>query len=106
MSIAEITIQKKTVTLVLVAALVIGGTVSFMGLGQLEDPGAVPVLEKHAVPSLFAKPRTDVRVAAYRALYHIGTPHAMKLLAKASSDKDSIVQSAVLGLRKSVDREG
>ena len=75
-------------------------------LGQLGDPGAVPAIEKHAVPSLFSKPRTNVRVAAYRALYHIGTPHAMKLLAKASSDKDPEVQSAVLGLRKSVGREG
>ena len=38
MSIAEIVIRRKTVTLVLTAALVIGGVVSFRGLGQLEDP--------------------------------------------------------------------
>jgi multidrug efflux pump subunit AcrB len=38
MSIAEIAIRKKTVTLVLVGALMAGGLVSFMGLGQLEDP--------------------------------------------------------------------
>jgi hypothetical protein len=40
-------------------------------------------------------------VAAYRALYQIGTPHAVKLLAKASSDKDPRVQAAVLDLRSS-----
>ena len=38
MSIAEITIRKRTLSLVLMAALVIGGVVSFTGLGQLEDP--------------------------------------------------------------------
>lgn len=38
MDFAGIAIQKKTVTLVLTAALAIGGVVSFMGLGQLEDP--------------------------------------------------------------------
>ena len=38
MDIAGISIQKKTVTLVLTAALAIGGFVSFFGLGQLEDP--------------------------------------------------------------------
>ncbi|MEQ1858245.1 MAG: HEAT repeat domain-containing protein, partial [Longimicrobiales bacterium] len=37
-------------------------------LGEIGDPGAVPAIEKHAVPSLFSKPSTDVRVAAYRAL--------------------------------------
>lgn len=38
MDIAGISIQKKTVTLVLTAAIAIGGVVSFLGLGQLEDP--------------------------------------------------------------------
>jgi len=38
MDIAGIAIQKKTVTLVLTAAIAIGGVVSFLGLGQLEDP--------------------------------------------------------------------
>ena len=38
MDIAGITIQKKTVTLVVTAALAIGGVFSFLGLGQLEDP--------------------------------------------------------------------
>jgi hypothetical protein len=74
-------------------------------LGLLEDPGAVPSIEKWAVPALFFKPRTDARIAAYRALYSIGTPHAVKLLAKASSDKDAAVQSAVMGMRKSEKKE-
>jgi HEAT repeat protein len=73
-------------------------------LGQLEDPAAVTPIERFAVPSLFSKPQTNVRIAAYRALYHIGTPHAMKLLAKASSDKDAEVASAVLALRSSAPR--
>ena len=38
MDIAGIAIQKKTVTLVLTAALAVGGLFSFFGLGQLEDP--------------------------------------------------------------------
>ena len=38
MFIAEAAIKYRTVTLVLVLALVIGGTFSFLGLGQLEDP--------------------------------------------------------------------
>ena len=70
-------------------------------LGLLEDPGAVSSIEKWAVPALFFKPRSDARIAAYRALYSIGTPHAVKLLAKASSDKDADVQSAVMGMRRS-----
>ena len=38
MFIAESAIKYRTVTLVMVVALVIGGTLSFLGLGQLEDP--------------------------------------------------------------------
>ena len=38
MSIAEAAIRYKTVTLVLTFALLLGGIVSFFGLGQLEDP--------------------------------------------------------------------
>jgi multidrug efflux pump subunit AcrB len=38
MNIAGIAIQKKTVTLVVTAALAVGGVFSFLGLGQLEDP--------------------------------------------------------------------
>ncbi len=71
-------------------------------LGQLGDPGAVTSIEKHAVPRLFSKPRTDVRIAGYRALNQIGTPHARRLLNQALDDKDAAVKSAVkeiLGMR-------
>jgi hypothetical protein len=67
-------------------------------LGQLGDPGAVSSIEKHAIRSLFSKPRTDVRVAAYRALNHIGTPRARRLLNQAVSDKDAEVKAAVKDL--------
>ena len=63
------------------------------GLGQLGDPGAVQAIEKRAVGSLFSKPVTEVRVAAYRALHEIGTPHARELLAKARDDKDPVVRT-------------
>lgn len=64
-------------------------------LGQLGDPGAVNAIEKHAVRSLFSRPRTDVRIAAYRALNQIGTPHARRLLNQAVGDKDPEVKAAV-----------
>lgn len=64
-------------------------------LGHLGDPGAVPSIEKHAKRSLFSKPRTDVRIAAYRALHHIGTPHARQLIDEAVDDKEPEVKAAV-----------
>jgi HEAT repeats len=67
-------------------------------LGQLGDPGAVASIEKHAVRSLFSRPPTDVRIAAYRALNSIGTPHARRLLNQAVSDKDPEVKAAVKDL--------
>jgi HEAT repeat protein len=64
-------------------------------LGKLEDPGAVQAIEKHAVRTLFSKPRADVRIAAYQALHRIGTPHARELIQAALSDKEPAVQAAV-----------
>lgn len=64
-------------------------------LGRIADPGAVRSLMKHAVTSLFSRPRADVRIAAYRALNEIGTPHARRLLNQAINDKDAKVKSAV-----------
>lgn len=64
-------------------------------LGQIGDPGAVTTIEKHAVRERFGKPRTEVRIAAYQALNHIGTPHARRLVNQAVSDKDSAVRAAV-----------
>jgi len=71
-------------------------------LGKLGDPGAVNAIEKHAVGSFFSKPPTDTRIAAYRALFHIGTPHAKRLLGQAVDDKSPEVKAAVrdmLGMR-------
>lgn len=64
-------------------------------LGHLGDPGAVPSIEKHATRSLLSRPRTDVRIAAYRALHQIGTPHARELFDQAVDDKEPEVQAAV-----------
>ncbi len=64
-------------------------------LGHLGDPGAVPAIEKWAVRSLFSKPPTEARIAAYGALHHIGTPHARQLLEQALEDKDPEVKAAV-----------
>jgi hypothetical protein len=64
-------------------------------LGQIGDPGAVPAIEKHVARPLFGKARTEVRIAAYQALNHIGTPHARRLLNRALSDKDPQVSTAV-----------
>jgi len=64
-------------------------------LGQLGDPGAVLAIEKRAVGSFFSKPPTAVRIAAFRALHNIGTPHAKGLLEAAVDDKDPEVRGAV-----------
>lgn len=63
------------------------------GLGRLGDPGAVQAIEKRAVGSLFSKPPTEVRVAAYRALHEIGTPHAREVIERARDDKDPVVRT-------------
>lgn len=71
-------------------------------LGQLGDPGAVTSIEKHAINSFFSRSPTDVRIAAYRALHHIGTPHAKRLLNQAVDDKDPEVKASareLLGMR-------
>jgi len=69
-------------------------------LGQIGDPGAVPAIEKHAVPSRFSKSSTDVRVAAYRALHAIGTPHARALVRQTAQDKDPGVRVALRDLAR------
>jgi HEAT repeat protein len=67
-------------------------------LGQIGDPGAVPAIEKRALGRLFKKPPTPVRVAAYRALALIGTPHAKRLLEDAANDKDVDVRTVARSL--------
>ena len=73
-----------------------------LALGQLGDPGSVKAIEKKATGGRFSRTPLDVRVAAYKALFTIGTPHAKALLEKASEDSDPTVREAVgriLGLR-------
>jgi HEAT repeat protein len=67
-------------------------------LGQIGDPGAVPLIERKAVVRLWSRPSKEVRMAAYRALAAIGTPHARALLLKATRDSDRDVRRVVLGL--------
>lgn len=64
-------------------------------LGQLGDPGAVPALEKRADPGLFSRTPTPVRVAAYRALAAIGTPHARKVVQAGLEAREPEVRNAV-----------
>lgn len=73
-------------------------------LGGLGDPGAVPAIEKRAVAGFFNRPPRPVRIAAYRALASIGTPHAMELLREAVEDRDEEVRNAVRSALS--DREG
>ena len=69
-------------------------------LGQLGDPGAVIAIERHAVPSMFSKPSTEVRVAAYRALHEIGTPHARDLIKQTAHDRDPGLRVALRDLTR------
>lgn len=67
-------------------------------LGALEDPAAVPDLEKHARGGFFSRPASAVRIAAYRALARIGTPRARSLVEEARDDRDPEVRRAVRSL--------
>ncbi len=71
-------------------------------LGKLGDPGAVPSIEKKTMGTMLSRQPTHVRIAAYRALGAIRTPHAKSLLVRAADDKDPDVKAAVrelLGMR-------
>ncbi len=73
-----------------------------LALGQLGDPGAVKSIEKKATGGRFSRTPIGVRIAAYKALFTIGTPYARALLEKASEDSDPDVKEAVgriLGLK-------
>jgi HEAT repeat protein len=67
-----------------------------LALGAMGDPGAVPAIEKKAVGSLFSRPPRPVRIAAYRALAIIDSPHARALVEAAFEDKDVEVRQAVV----------
>jgi HEAT repeat protein len=65
------------------------------GLGHLEDPAAVHAIEHHAVGSFLRRPPPDLRIAAYQALYRIGTPHARRILNRGVDDRDPEVKAEV-----------
>ncbi len=67
-------------------------------LGQLGDPVAVPTIEKKALGSFLKRPPVEMRIAAYRALAAIGTPHARSVVATAAEDKDPEVKSVARSL--------
>jgi hypothetical protein len=67
-------------------------------LGRIGDPGAVPLIEKKAARRIFFGPSKEIRLAAYKALGAIGTPHARNLLLKATRDSDVDVRKVVLAL--------
>ncbi len=64
-------------------------------LGQLGDPGAVPAIEKRATSSIFSRSPVPLRIAAFRALGAIGTPHAKAVLAEGLEARDPEVRAAV-----------
>jgi hypothetical protein len=64
-------------------------------LGRMGDPGAVPAIERRATGSLFSRPPRRVRIAAYRSLAAIGTPHARSVLEAGASDRDPEIRQAV-----------
>ncbi len=72
-------------------------------LGQLQDPGAVPVIEKRALGGFFTKPSKSVRIAGYRALAAIGTPHARQLVIAAIEDRDPEVAAVARALASQLD---
>jgi HEAT repeat protein len=66
-----------------------------LALGQIGDAAAVPAIEKRSTGGFFQRPHSSVRVAAYRALAAIGTPHARKRVNDAVNDRDPVVREAV-----------
>lgn len=67
-----------------------------LALGRIGDPGAVPPIERRAQGGLFGRrPPPEVRAAAYRALWAIGTPHAKRVVESAQGDRDPEVREEV-----------
>jgi len=69
-------------------------------LGKIGDPGAVPLVERKATGRrrFFSRSSKEIRMAAFRALAAIGTPHARSLLLKAAKDSDLEVRKLAVGL--------
>jgi HEAT repeat protein len=68
---------------------------TLQALGQIGDPGAVPIIEKKAAGGFFFGKPQEIRIAAFRGLAGIGTPHAKGILRKAINDRDPRVRTAV-----------
>ncbi len=75
-----------------------------VALGQIGDPVAVPAIEKRALGTFFSRPATNVRIAAYRALAGMGTPHATQLIRQAVHDKTPDVAAVAASLSAALDR--
>ena len=75
-------------------------------LGQLGDPASVPAIEKRTGGGLFGRVPTAVRVAAYRALAAIGTPHALSVIEEASEHKDLEIRSVARSLLSRREKAG
>ena len=68
---------------------------TLQALGQIGDPGAVPLVAKKAAGGVILRRPQEVRIAAFRGLAGIGTPHAKDVLRKAVNDRDPRVRTAV-----------
>jgi HEAT repeat protein len=64
-------------------------------LGALGDATSVPALEKKAAGSFLSRPPREIRIAAYRALQAIGTPHARSIVEAGRKDRDPEIRAAL-----------
>jgi HEAT repeat protein len=63
-------------------------------LGRIGDPRAVPSLSRRVTTGSFLVGQTDVRLAAVRALWALGTPEARTVVMQALEDPDPDVRGA------------
>jgi HEAT repeat protein len=75
-----------------------------LALGQIGDPGSVPAIEKRAAGTLFGRPPKALRIAAYRALAAIGSPHARSVVEAGATDRNPEVRQAVEGILRNVSK--
>ncbi len=75
---------------------------TLQALGQIGDPGAVPLVAKKTARGVIIRRPQEIRIAAFRGLAGIGTPHAKDVLRKAINDRDPRVRTAVKTLLLSV----
>jgi hypothetical protein len=70
-------------------------------LGALGDASSVPALEKKASGSFLSRPPREIRIAAYRALQAIGTPHARRIVEAGRKDRDPEIRAVLQGIVQS-----